>query len=247
VNDKDFFRNLVWTALQTEGAARSNRVRDRIPDFHGAQDAARLVFELPTWQQARAIKSNPDRPQRPLRQRALEEGKVLYMAVPRLRSEQCFVELDPATLNASPAQASTITGAFRYGRLVYFEEMRPVDLVVSGSVAVNRQGTRIGKGGGFADLEYGLAAATGVVQPDTPVITTVHSLQVLDQELPWTQHDVPLDFVATPDEVIQCPEGLPKPNGIYWDDLDQWKIAKIPLLKKLQLEKLKLEESTSPR
>ncbi len=242
MNDKDFFRNLVWTAMQTGGAARSKRVRDRIPDFHGAEDAARLVFNLPVWQKARVIKSNPDRPQRPLRQRALEEGKVLYMAVPRLRTEQCFVELDPATLTTSPAQAATISGALRHGKLVYFEDMMPVDLVVSGSVAVNCQGTRIGKGGGFADLEYGLAAAAGVVRTDTPVITTVHPLQVLDEVLPWTRHDVPLDFVVTPGEVIECPKELPKPAGIYWEDLDQGKIAKIPLLKKLQVAR-----ESSPR
>ena len=84
-------------------------------------------------------------------------------------------------------------------------------------------------------MEYGLAAAAGVVRPDTPVITTVHPLQVLDEILPWTRHDVPLDFVVTPGEVIECPKELPKPEGIYWEDLDQGKIAKIPLLKKLQL------------
>ena len=233
--DKDYFRNLVWNAMLETGAARSKKVHDRIPDFHGTEEAARLVFTLSAWQNAKAIKSNPDRPQRPLRQRALEEGKVLYMAVPRLRSEQCFVELDPAVLNAPPAKAATIKGAFTYGKLVYFEEMRPVDLVISGSVAVNRQGTRIGKGGGFADLEYGLAAAVGIIKPETPVVTTVHSVQVLDESLPCTQHDVPLDYVATPEEVICCHSEAPKPVGIYWEDLEESKIAQIPLLEKLRL------------
>ena len=69
--------------------------------------------------------------------------------------------------------------------------------MVSGSVAVNNRGVRIGKGGGFADLEYGLAAAAGVVKPGTPVISTVHPMQLLDEDLPWTQHDVPLDIVVT--------------------------------------------------
>jgi len=82
---------------------------------------------------------------------------VLYMGVPRLRSERCIIELDPTMLTAPPANAETVKGAFTYGKLVHFEDMRQVDLVISDSVAVNRQGTRIGKGGGFADLEYGLA------------------------------------------------------------------------------------------
>ena len=65
------------------------------------------------------VKSNPDKAQRPLRQQALEEGKLLYMAVPRLRDEKCFVELDPAVMACTPAQGSTISGAFRHGRPVF--------------------------------------------------------------------------------------------------------------------------------
>ena len=168
-----------------------------------------------------------------MRQLALEQGKTLYMAVPRLRHEQCFVELDPSAMGASPAEASTIAGAFRWGRPVYVEEMRPVDLVISGSVAVNRMGTRVGKGGGFADLEYGLAIAAGVVSPDTPVVSTVHPMQVLEEELPYTRHDVFLDYVVTADEIIECDGDMPRPSGIYWDDLTPSKIRQIPLLKKL--------------
>ena len=114
------------------------------------------------------------------------------------------------------------------------EEMRPVDLVISGSVAVNRMGTRVGKGGGFADLEYGLAIAAGVVSPETPVVSTVHPMQLLDEELPYTRHDVFLDYVVTADDIIACDGEMPRPSGIYWDDLTSAKIRQIPLLKKLQ-------------
>ncbi len=142
--------------------------------------------------------------------------------------------MDPARMDATPAKAATIAGAFRHGRLVTVEEMRPVDMVISGSVAVDRTGTRVGKGGGFADLEYGLAATAGIVSVDTPVVTTVHPMQVLDEELPWTQHDVPLTYLATPEEVIRCSGEWPRPNGIYWEDLEEEKIAQIPLLKKMR-------------
>jgi 5-formyltetrahydrofolate cyclo-ligase len=234
MRDKWAIRESVWTALEQAGVVRTKNVHDKIPHFKGDEEAARRVFDLEVWRQARVIKSNPDKAQRPLRQRALEEGKVVYMAVPRLRDERCFVELDPARLDTTPAKASTISGASRYGRPVYVEEMRPVDLVISGSVAVNREGVRIGKGGGFADLEYGLAVAAGIVSPDTPVISTVHSMQVLDEDLPITHHDVPLDYVVTPEETITCPRRVPHPQGIYWEDLDEKKIAEIPLLRKLR-------------
>ena len=233
MRDKDSIREEVWTALEEARVVRAKNVHDRIPDFRGCEDAAERVTELEAWQKARVIKSNPDKAQRPLRQMALEQGKIVYMAVPRLRQEQCFVELDPARLPIPPDKASTISGASRHGRPVYVEEMHPVDLVISGSVAVNRRGVRIGKGGGFADLEYGLAVAAGVVKPGTPVVSTVHPMQVLAEDLPMTHHDVPLDYVVTPEEIITCPGDLPLPEGIYWEDLERRKINQIPLLRKL--------------
>ena len=237
MRDKWAIREAVWTALETARVVQGKSVHDKIPHFLGCEDAAALVSELPEWPAARAVKSNPDQAQRPLRQLALEQGKLLYMAVPRLKDERVFIELDPARPEVDPMKASTISGAFKVGRPVYVDEMQPVDLVISGSVAVNRQGVRIGKGGGFADLEYGLAAAAGILTPDTPVITTVHPMQVLDEELPWTQHDVPLDFVITVDEIIRCigdRKRLPRPQGIYWEDLNERKIRSIPLLAKLR-------------
>ncbi len=225
----------MWTALEQAAVVRGRSVHDRIPAFYGAEEAAQRVFALDIWRSARVIKSNPDQPQRPLRQRALEDGKIVYMAVPRLRQEQCFVELDPSVIDSPPAKAATISGAFRCGKLVTVEEMRSVDLVVSGSVAVNRSGTRVGKGGGYADLEYGLAAAAGIVTPATPVITTVHAMQVLKEDLPSNHHEVPIDYVATPIELIRCTGETPRPTGIYWEDLDETKIAQIPVLQKMRI------------
>lgn len=230
MRDKLAIRETVWTALEQAQVVRAKSVHDKIPDFYGAEAAAERVFDLEAWRQARVVKSNPDKAQRPLREQALEQGKLLYMAVPRLVQERCFVELDPAALQCAPAQASTISGAFKYGRPVYAAELRPVDLVISGSVAVNRQGVRVGKGGGYADLEYGLAAAAGVITPETPVITTVHPLQILTEPLPRADHDVPLSYIATPEETICCPGDLPRPTGIYWAALTGEKIAAIPAL-----------------
>lgn len=234
MRDKGAIREGVWTALERAQVVRAESVHDKIPDFYGADAAAQRVFTLDIWQRAQVVKSNPDKAQRPLRQRALEQGKLLYMAVPRLRQERCFIELDPAQLRCTPAQAATIGGAFKYGRPVYVAEMRPVDLVISGSVAVNRQGVRLGKGGGYADLEYGLASAAGLVTAATPVITTIHPLQVLNEPLTRADHDVPLTYAVTPEEVIHCPGPWPPPAGIYWSALTDEKIAAIPALQKLR-------------
>ena len=53
-------------------------------------------------------------------------------------------------------EAATIKGALQHGRVVAEEELPEIDMVLCGSVAVNLTGARIGKGGGYSDLEYGL-------------------------------------------------------------------------------------------
>jgi 5-formyltetrahydrofolate cyclo-ligase len=154
------------------------------------------------------------------------------MAVPRLRSEKCFVEIDPQRLGKTAVLAASIAGACRYGRAVSPREMRPVDLVVCGSVAVGRDGARLGKGGGYCDLEYGLLREEGKVRESTPILTTVHALQVATDRIAMLPHDLPVDFYVTPQEVVATRPAHPRPRGIYWDLLRPLKINAIPLLRK---------------
>lgn len=84
-----------------------------------------------------------------------------------------------------------------------------------------------------ADLEFALATAAGLIGPATVCVTTVHALQVRPAGMiPVTDHDVPVDLIVTPGEVIDCrPRRGPRPAaGISWDDLTEEKIAAIPLL-----------------
>src|SRR5215510_1496858 len=168
--------------MQARRVARFPGARGRIPNFIGAEKCASLVDRLKIWQRARVIKSNPDSPQRAIRHLALKQGKIIYMAVPRLRDEKCFVELDPVRIGKHIYKASSIKGAFDYGRQIGLEEMRSVDLILCGSVAVRRDGARVGKGGGYSDLEYGLGRQAGKITARTPIITTVHPIQIVDEE-----------------------------------------------------------------
>src|SRR5437867_1675245 len=190
---KQEIREEVWQTLENSAAKRFPGPRGRIPNFVGAERAADRLCELEIWKRANVLKCNPDSPQRPVRLRALQEGKIVYMAVPRLRLLECFIELDPSRLGKQIRQASSIEGAFRLGQSVRPERMKEIDLIVCGTVAINREGARIGKGGGYSDLEYGLARDAKLVRPATPIVTTVHDLQVLDEELPLLPHDIPVD------------------------------------------------------
>jgi 5-formyltetrahydrofolate cyclo-ligase len=117
------------------------------------------------------------------------------------------------------------------GQPVSVSQVRRIDLVVCGSVAVNRLGARIGKGGGFSDLEFALLAEAGLVHEGTIIATTVHPLQILKRDLPETEHDFRVDLIVTPEEVIRCartPQG--RPQGIIWSHLQEKTIAQVPVL-----------------
>jgi 5-formyltetrahydrofolate cyclo-ligase len=230
---KAALREQVWSQMRAANVARFPGAAGRIPNFTGAEAAAERLRGLPEWQQARTLKANPDAAQWPVRQRALEDGKTVYMAVPRLAAAEPFFALDPAHLSESPRKAASISGAARSARRVTLADLEPVDLVVMGSVAVSEDGARLGKGGGFADLEFALATAAGLIGRSTVCVTTVHELQVRPAGvIPVTGHDVLVDAIVTPERVIDCRRrhGPRRPASICWDDLTEEKIAAIPLL-----------------
>ncbi len=229
-------RERVWADLDQPGVARFPKPANRIPNFVGAEAAARLLAETDEWSAASTVKSNPDSPQWPVRTRALQDGKVVYMAVPRLAEADPFFLLDPEHLADDPRAASSIKGASRSARTVGVDELEPVDLVVTGCVAVDQSGARLGKGGGFSDLELALAAEAGLVDAHTVVVTTVHERQVLAAgAVPTTAHDIHVDVIVTPERVLCCarPRRWALPE-IRWDELTDEKIAAIPLLARIR-------------
>jgi 5-formyltetrahydrofolate cyclo-ligase len=234
---KAALRDEVWAAMSAKGIGRFPAPTNRIPNFVGAEAAAARLAETAEWKRAATVKSNPDSPQLPVRVRALQDGKLLYMAVPRLAERDPFFLLDPVQLVDSPRRAASIKGASRSARTVGIDEMESVDLVVAGCVAVGEDGARLGKGGGFSDLELAIAAAAGLVSERTVVATTVHDVQVQPSgRIPVTAHDYPVDLVVTPTRVLKTRRGRRKLPRLDWDSLSEEKIAAIPLLGALRPE-----------
>ncbi|KAI8531907.1 hypothetical protein RHMOL_Rhmol11G0172800 [Rhododendron molle] len=153
-------RKRVWDTMEANNVARFPRpVHHRIPNFVGASAAANKV--------------NPDSPQKQVRLLTLEGGKTLLTPQPRLRTGFfSIVEshmLTPSTLN----EACTSVGVAKYGRPIGLDEKIKVDLIVIGSVAVDpNTGARLGKGEGFAELEYGMLRYMGAIDDSTPVVTS---------------------------------------------------------------------------
>jgi 5-formyltetrahydrofolate cyclo-ligase len=230
---KQDLRERVWDTLEERGEARfPYPPHDRIPNFAGSQAAADRLAELPAWQDATAIKANPDAPQLPVRRRALKAGKTVYMAVPRLRDADCFLRLDPTEIDDLD-DAATIGGSAAAGVQVAPSEVENIDLVVSGSVAVNTEGARVGKGEGYSDLEFAILRAFDRVDEATTTVSTVHEIQLRDEPIETSAHDVPMDVLVTPDRRIRTAAGQ-KPAGIDWAALPEEKVDAIPILQRLR-------------
>lgn len=225
---KQALRTQVWDLLEREHAV-DRGVHGHIPAFTGAGAAATRLAGLAAWRAARVVKAVPDRAQQPVRERALRDGKLLYMAVPMLADDLPFYVVDPGSLTVAPPVAASWEGAARVAQKIGVEQMRPVDMVVCGSVAVNRGGARLGKGAGYSDIEVALLQEAGLIGPRTLIVTTVHPLQVIDEAIPETDHDFSVDLIVTASEVIECGP-LRRPHGLYWEHLPPAKIAAIPVL-----------------
>ncbi len=236
--EKERIRRMIWDEMYRRGVWLPPPPHGRIPNFKGADVAAKRITSLPEWRSARVVKVNPDSPQRWVRLAALREGKTLLMPTPRLRNG--FLLLDPASIPSGMyREASTIRGAFKVGEPLprardLAERIERVDFIVEGSVAVNRWGERLGKGEGYGELEYAILLELGLIEPDVKIATSVHDIQVLERRLPQDPYDVPIDLIATPTRLIVVEERPPRPPGILWDMLSEEKINEIPLLRELK-------------
>ncbi|MCW4035965.1 MAG: 5-formyltetrahydrofolate cyclo-ligase, partial [Candidatus Bathyarchaeota archaeon] len=130
-------------------------------------------------------------------------------------------------------RAATIRGAFQYGAQTGLEDLPAVDLIVCGSVAVTEGGARVGKGGGYSELEYAVLRELGLVEEGTPIMTTVHELQVVE-DAPTEEHDFTVDLIATPRRLVKADGPRIRPKGVMWDKLQEEKIEGMPILKRLK-------------
>ncbi|MBA0850020.1 hypothetical protein Goshw_024259 [Gossypium schwendimanii] len=241
-------RKRIWDLMEAQNIAQNPRpVHHRIPNFVGASSAAKKLSELEAFVMANCVKVNPDSPQKQVRFLTLSDGKKLLTPQPRLRTGFFSIlessMLTPSTIN----EACTSVGIAKYGRPIGLDEKIKVDVIVIGSVAVDpKTGARLGKGEGFAELEYGMLRYMGAIDDSTPVVTSVHDCQIVD-DIPVEKllvHDVPVDIICTPTQVIFTNRTIPKPQGIYWDKLSPEKLGQIRILREL---KSRIEQETGQK
>ncbi len=229
---KQEIREKIWRKLNEEGVDRFPRpIKGRIPNFENSEKAAKLMTETKEFRESDIVKVNPDYPQINVRKSVLDSGKTLIMPTPRLR--EGFLVLDPNKISPSNyRKASTIKHSFSYGEKILPEDIPHIDMIVCGSVAVTVEGIRIGKGGGYSDLEYAILVELGKIDKSLPIATTIHELQIIE-DAPVSEHDFTVDIITTPERKIYTKGVRSRPDGIIWEILPSEKLEQIPILRKL--------------
>jgi len=214
-----------------------NAIFNRIPCFVGSDKAATLLANTDEFKNAHNIKVNIDRTLHAVKLQVLLANKTLYLPGMR-QSTALFLKVDV------PAEASeeeknkilNIQDIDPYRTEISVENKVKLDMVVIGSVVVSRDGYRIGRGNGFADLDIGILTEVGSITPETVIVTVVHDIQVVDS-LPtnlFQKFDTPVDLIVTPTEVIRVTNRLPRTKGIYWELLSERRLKLIPVLRVLK-------------
>ncbi|XP_032833460.2 methenyltetrahydrofolate synthase domain-containing protein isoform X2 [Petromyzon marinus] len=241
-------RQTVWDYMELHDLANFPRpVHHRIPNFKGSTGASARLGLLPQFSAATIVKVNPDKPQEGARYLALEARKTLLVPTPRLRSGLFNRIVPPAGASkADLHRCATSQGVREFSVPLGLDAGVHVDLVVVGSVAVSERGWRIGKGEGFADMEFAMMACTGAVDDATVVVTCVHDCQVVDipEELVET-HDLKVDYILTPTRVIRTNCSTPKPRAIIWSKIDRELLTRIPILNTLRAREERLGRDVS--
>ncbi|MCP8309447.1 MAG: 5-formyltetrahydrofolate cyclo-ligase [archaeon] len=194
---KQEIRERIWLEMERKGIATFPLpCFGRIPNFKGAEVAAIKLRRIDEYKDASSIMIGPDSPQAPVRRLALLDGKLLVMPTPGLRSGYLIIR--PERVKGKEKEASTIRGAFKYGELT--NAPPTLDLIAEGSVAVDLDGYRLGKGKGFGDREISLAEY--IAKKSIIIITTVHDIQIVDF-VPREEHDKRVDIIITPNKIIR--------------------------------------------
>lgn len=216
------YRDRIWQTLERVGRPDSRFHWDFssfIADFEGNDTATARVLELDVWKGADLVFITPDNSTELLRREAMRAGKTLIVTTYGIR--RGFLRLDPSVVPADEVSyAATLDGLDRYATPVSLADLRalgPIPLLITGGSAVSINGIRFGKGHGYFDLEWAMLSEIGLTSADSAIIDIVHDDQVVDEVLTGERHDVPMDWIVTPERSIHIAQGERAPGKVFWE------------------------------
>jgi len=187
--NKNEVREFVWKTLKERNECLFP-CYGKIPNFKGVEKTIEKILILEEFEKAKRIFISPDTPQRYLVNSINLNKKEIFMATPRLKNGFVIVKTKSFNLKEILEKSEKI------------DEIPKIDLAIIGSVALDKKGNRIGKGGGYGDKEIKILREKN---NSLKVLSNVHNLQVFeDLSYLIQEHDEKIDIIVTPTRIIYC-------------------------------------------
>ena len=240
-NVKQVLRERIWDLMKYHHFTHNYppSPHNKIPNFKYCKVAANKFTQLREYKNAKCVKINPSLAQMHLRYLTLLDRKQLLVPNPALE-KGFFYFLDGKNLTETQCRKGcSKLGASKLGNALTKDSKIKIDIVVVGCVVCTLQGVRLGKGGGYGELEWAMLYEMGAVDENTLVATTVHDCQIISSiDLPvslMSSHDLPVDIIVTPTRVMRVKNPLPKPTtGILWDLITDQMMQDMPILQQFK-------------
>lgn len=234
-------RKKVWECFHNHCLVTFPKPHGRIPNYVGMEDTTMNLLQLPAFTAAKSIAVFTDKALTSARELVIDSSKDLYVPFPRF--QRCLMK--KIVVNESDDVKTLVSrwGIHR-GENVGIYDGVTVDMLIVGSVGVSKEGYRVGRGQGFEDLEFAVFKEYKVINEDTIIVTIVHDLQVLDS-LPrdlFKKYDMPVDVIITPTRTIVVENKLPRPAGVFWDELTIGQVKSRKLLQILYSKHKKMDD-----
>jgi len=195
--------------------------------------AAEKLRKMRAYRDAATVFATPHESLHQARINCLTDGKNLLMPGPSLR-EGFFLLKARSILFKDISVAVTYRGLEKYGQLLSGSStsILPVDLLLTDSLAIDREGGRIGDGYGFFDLCCALLKELDALGPDAGILTLIREEQISGEILPQDRWDIKMTGAITPDQIIHFESSTQKVK-IFWDALSHDRIKRVDPLWKL--------------
>jgi 5-formyltetrahydrofolate cyclo-ligase len=190
--------------------------------------AAELLRREPAYRSARQIFVSPLPPLQQVRINCLLDGKDLIVPAPGLKDGFYLLKPYSVPFHQLPHSVS-MKGFAKAGQRLTRPELESlaISLLVTGALAVDLQGNRLGDGLGFFDLSFAILTEMEAISRDAQVATFIHAEQMVEQPLPAACWDVPADIIVTDRQIYRTEHVTTSPRRIFWEHLPDKKIRKI--------------------
>ena len=202
----------------------------------GGGKVAEQLRRQDLYRQARTVFATPAPFLRQIRINCLVDNKQLVLPTPGLKDG--FFRIIPHTVPFRQlGTALTESGLRRFGRRLEPGEKYGIDLLLTGALAVDRAGGRLGNGTGYFDLSCALLSAYGWLAENHQILAVVDRLQQVTEPLPREPWDVTMTGVLTAAGCYLLHDQGRREYPIFWQQLGTDRIKKITPLWQLRNKK----------